>query len=187
MAGRCSQPRSKHLILPAFLFGTLFLLLYFTQDAIAFGHSRYEMRRQSRFVRSMYSKYGGRYNHFVSCSHRKNVCSSILKDSKKGKSRLACCWGRVCKDLSSDPNNCGKCGRACNYGRSCCGGRCVNLTNDKRNCGSCGQRCSDGDKCSFGMCDYGDSYTRSHRIRRRNPRNRRSSHKYGFPRPNRYR
>jgi hypothetical protein len=35
-----------------------------------------------------------------------------------------------CRDLGSDPNNCGSCGHVCNAGESCCAGTCVNLLTD---------------------------------------------------------
>jgi hypothetical protein len=77
-----------------------------------------------------------------------------------------CCNG-VCKDLKSDPKNCGTCGRDCNTsttGRTCVGGQCkctyplsgcgvcTNLKSDPKNCGTCGSRCAPGQMCSNGKC-----------------------------------
>jgi len=66
--------------------------------------------------------------------------------------------GSVCANLSSDAQNCGRCGQACATGNSCvqgqcakvcasgttdCGGSgCVDLNSDAANCGSCGRVCN---------------------------------------------
>jgi hypothetical protein len=42
----------------------------------------------------------------------------------------------TCKDVRSDPMNCGICGNACQAGEGCCDGACVPLNTDA-NCGSC--------------------------------------------------
>jgi hypothetical protein len=73
--------------------------------------------------------------------------------------------GATCKDLSSDPGNCGQCGKQCQgimvcvngactcpEGSSDCGGTCRDLEVDPRNCGSCGNVCSGGNICVNGEC-----------------------------------
>ena len=64
--------------------------------------------------------------------------------------RLPC--GAVCRDLETDPTNCGACGRACPGGQNCragvctttcpagqavCSGTCRDLTTDNASCGAC--------------------------------------------------
>ena len=80
--------------------------------------------------------------------------------------------GQTCVDLTSDPNNCSGCGKACttnvahaqpacatsnctfacNNGYSPCGGACVDLTNDDMNCGACGTICTGVKHCVANVC-----------------------------------
>jgi hypothetical protein len=73
--------------------------------------------------------------------------------------------GRIdtCTNLKVDPENCGGCGRACQYGEACidglcgcgagkgrCNGRCVDVQSDGSNCGACGHACKQF--CEKGAC-----------------------------------
>jgi hypothetical protein len=62
-----------------------------------------------------------------------------------------CCDG-MCRDVSSDPTNCGICGNFCSGGSSCCSGACVDVSNSFSNCGSCGHQCLAGQACINGAC-----------------------------------
>ena len=59
-----------------------------------------------------------------------------------------------CADLTTDQQNCGKCGMTCNANASCCNGMCVNLKNDADNCGTCGMSCFAPAICCYGSCEY---------------------------------
>jgi hypothetical protein len=76
--------------------------------------------------------------------------------------------GATCIDTTSDPANCGGCGKACGQGApfcsggSCvatcggtttqCAGGCVDTTSDDDNCGRCGRGCAINETCSMGQC-----------------------------------
>lgn len=74
--------------------------------------------------------------------------------------------GDTCRNVGSDPNNCGACDNSCGPGAFCvggmclpaceppltqCGPLCVDLQTDPHNCGSCGNVCESG-ICSEGEC-----------------------------------
>jgi hypothetical protein len=68
----------------------------------------------------------------------------------------------LCKDLKTDPLNCGACGKRCPATAGCQDGGCVcsdsaeticddtcrNLKTDVKNCGACGNQCQGGSGCS---------------------------------------
>lgn len=78
----------------------------------------------------------------------------------------------ACGDLSSDPENCGVCGRRCPRGicvaGDCCiadrpascettsGPVCADLDTDPEHCGACGRRCGSGVCVSGGCCATGE-------------------------------
>ena len=71
--------------------------------------------------------------------------------------------GGQCKNLNTDRNNCGFCGKVCldnqycSSGKCCvtgftnCGGSCVNLRSNPNHCGQCGRRCPSG-RCVNRVC-----------------------------------
>jgi hypothetical protein len=76
------------------------------------------------------------------------------------------CGGR-CVDLTTDPANCGRCGRACAAGEVCnegtcsstcsaglanCAGACVELATDPEHCGDCATACARNENCTGGDC-----------------------------------
>jgi hypothetical protein len=71
----------------------------------------------------------------------------------------------VCKDVQTDPLNCGACGNACTNGLQCvggtctcppgwlsCAGQCTNVQTDTKNCGACGTTCASDKICGSGVC-----------------------------------
>jgi len=59
---------------------------------------------------------------------------------------------RSCVNIGSDNKNCGRCGKVCSAGLTCCAGLCTNTTTNT-NCGACGRACSNGIECSStGVC-----------------------------------
>lgn len=71
------------------------------------------------------------------------------------------------RDIRSDREHCGLCGRACGATEGCvmgscvascsaprmmCGPTCVDTSTDAANCGRCGHTCPGGDTCAAGIC-----------------------------------
>jgi hypothetical protein len=82
------------------------------------------------------------------------ACSAGLATCKAG-----------CFDLTTDRNNCGKCGNACSADAQCVAGQCDcgtkqvkcpdgcrDLQTDPNNCGTCKNTCPAGDACMSGVC-----------------------------------
>lgn len=74
------------------------------------------------------------------------------------------CQG-ACRDLQSDPSNCGECGRACGPSQVCVGGACACesgaaacpdacaiLESDPSHCGRCDRACAQGQVCEAREC-----------------------------------
>jgi hypothetical protein len=89
-------------------------------------------------------------------------CSSDSQCAAGG-SGTKCCT--TCINTTSDPKNCGGCGKTCPEGAACavgecvcpagqteCKGACVNFDTDPSNCGGCGQACSSDAECVGGKC-----------------------------------
>lgn len=83
----------------------------------------------------------------VTCDKYPRVCQA---DRSPGPD----CCKKQCVDVSTDRQNCGKCGNKCKYSEICCGGRCVNPSNDRTHCGKCNNQCGKGSLCSYGFCNY---------------------------------
>jgi len=79
--------------------------------------------------------------------------------------------GTSCVDTSTDPTNCGTCGKTCNWWMACnngtcgcpggytsCNQSCVDLTSDANNCGGCDDTCGGVQpQCCESSCSDGDS------------------------------
>lgn len=70
-------------------------------------------------------------------------------------SRPKCCQSKYCADLSSDPKNCGACGKTCTNKQICKSSLCTctsGVLGDSSNCGTCGTRCNNGQTCRGNAC-----------------------------------
>ena len=98
---------------------------------------------QGRFLRQK----RGRVHGAMTCDKYPRVCRV---PGSKGRD----CCRKKCVNVSTDRNNCGKCGKKCKYSEMCCKGKCVNPMFNKSHCGSCGNKCHKGDYCHQGLCSY---------------------------------
>jgi formylglycine-generating enzyme required for sulfatase activity len=85
----------------------------------------------------------------VNCGANQQVCL-------KGKCGI-CPTGQtdctgVCRNLSTDPDNCGACDNKCPAEHICCSAVCRNLQTDANNCGACGNKCTGVKNCVKGSC-----------------------------------
>ncbi|KAK4576778.1 hypothetical protein RGQ29_027352 [Quercus rubra] len=103
------------------------------------------LRSRSRFLASVIKK-GTHCNPITN-----NVCNGV--SANKGKSLLYCCK-KHCRNVLSDKNNCGGCGKKCQEGQHCCNGRCTNTFYNVNHCGECNKKCKNGVKCEYGYCGY---------------------------------
>jgi len=78
-----------------------------------------------------------------------NACRNLNTDTQ----HCGSC-GRVCAPASGGTATCsgGDCGQACPGGQSNCGGTCRNLTNSPQHCGGCGRACLAGQECVSSTC-----------------------------------
>ncbi|GMJ15997.1 hypothetical protein like AT5G55110 [Hibiscus trionum] len=114
------------------------LALTFAVATVVADHSPLPSRRVSRFLQANNPRAAAR------CQNNGEVCTGTTST----------CCSNSCVDLTTDNNNCGKCGRMCKYREACCGGKCVDIVFDKRHCGACYHRCEPGHYCVYGMCNY---------------------------------
>ncbi|PKI48895.1 hypothetical protein CRG98_030743 [Punica granatum] len=82
------------------------------------------------------------------------TCDKYPRVCRLAKSPGPDCCRKQCVNVSTDRQNCGKCGKKCKYAEICCGGTCVNPSNDKAHCGKCNNPCRKGNVCSYGFCNY---------------------------------
>ncbi|KAJ4976348.1 hypothetical protein NE237_001454 [Protea cynaroides] len=80
-----------------------------------------------------------------------NICDGIPVNNGTG---LLHCCKKHCRNILSDKNNCGRCGRKCGFGQRCCHGFCTNVAFNGNHCGKCNRKCLPGIKCEFGSCGY---------------------------------
>ncbi len=67
------------------------------------------------------------------------------------------CCGGICRDTTSDIDNCDRCGIVCSGDApACCASVCVDLAGDVANCGGCDHVCPDAENatavCTGGVC-----------------------------------
>ena len=60
-------------------------------------------------------------------------------------------YQKSCVNIASDNKNCGRCGKVCSAGLTCCAGLCTDTTTNA-NCGACGRACTGTDTCQGGTC-----------------------------------
>lgn len=87
------------------------------------------------------------------------MCTDSTSDPKNcgecGKTCAAkesCCEGTCVDVQGGNAQHCGACGSACQGGLGCCGGQCVQLKKSTQHCGKCGQTCQGNELCCSGTC-----------------------------------
>jgi hypothetical protein len=116
----------------------------------------------------------------TTCTSEQTCTKGMCKNLPKCNGGPPCtdgqtCCASGCTDTSSDPNNCGACGKQCgpdetcasgmcqsafncNGGPACmspdqcCSDGCTDTTSDNENCGKCGKVCPLGDSCIMSVC-----------------------------------
>ncbi|URE04297.1 Stigma-specific protein, Stig1 [Musa troglodytarum] len=99
----------------------------------------------SRGIYSLYVQYHPRGS--MTCDNVPRACRA------SGSPGPDCCR-KQCVNMMTDNQNCGQCGKKCQFGQACCGGSCVDVMYDPKNCGGCNKRCKKGSFCQYGMCSY---------------------------------
>lgn len=103
-----------------------------------------------------------------SCTSNSTCCSAYCERRttvpRTQRNKCACApgatrCGTACRNLQSDPANCGACGARCATGRTCVQGACYALQTDITNCGEVGHLCVNGESCRSGICRCGLSTT----------------------------
>ncbi|XP_027339501.1 stigma-specific STIG1-like protein 1 [Abrus precatorius] len=128
----------------------LFLLAVLLALVIADSETQHkeELPKELTSLRGAKGLHGHKYGRgFMTCDKYPRVCRV------KGSQGPDCCR-KKCVNVSTDRNNCGKCGKKCKYSQMCCRGKCINPMFDKHHCGGCGNKCSKGNFCVYGMCSY---------------------------------
>ena len=88
------------------------------------------------------------------CTECDGKCVDLNADSTHcGACGTVCGSGTVCKAAQCVSNTgAGDGGLGCPGAQQACNGACVNLSTDPANCGTCGRMCADGQKCSASDC-----------------------------------
>src|SRR5262249_56395725 len=97
-----------------------------------------------------------------------HVCSGSICSGVCQAGQVNC--GGVCRDLTSDPQNCGACGQVCALNATCssgvcvcqagtanCGNACADMSSDRNNCGACGNASGTTLNCGSGHGQVGTS------------------------------
>ncbi|GMJ13884.1 GRIM REAPER [Hibiscus trionum] len=109
------------------------------------------LRSRSRFLTTSAKKDTIRKGAHCESNSYHNICNGISVNNGTG--ILHCCKTH-CRNVRSDWNNCGECGKRCLLGQRCCGGVCTDVARSVHHCGKCGNQCSSGVKCELGYCGY---------------------------------
>ncbi|KAL4332966.1 hypothetical protein GQ457_07G014640 [Hibiscus cannabinus] len=110
-----------------------------------------DLRSRSRFLTTSPKKDKIRKGEHCVPDPYRNMCNGVSVNNGTG--MLYCCKTH-CRNVLRDWNNCGGCGRRCQFGQRCCGGVCTDVVRNVNHCGKCDKQCSPGVKCELGYCGY---------------------------------